>query len=81
MGGSLQVGFVLLVVAAAALGLSSCSTTAGLGHDIQQVGNKIENAAEHAAMAAELQHLIKVQATHEEVRRQRKAVRAMARMA
>ena len=41
-------GFVFLTVAAAAVVLSSCRTTAGLGRDIQHVGSKLGNAAERA---------------------------------
>ena len=39
---------VMLAVAAAAIIMSSCRTTAGLGRDIQHVGNKIGNTAERA---------------------------------
>ena len=40
--------FGILALIAAAVVLSSCRTTAGLGRDIQHVGNKIGNTAERA---------------------------------
>lgn len=39
--------FMLLAIAAA-VAMSSCRTTAGLGRDIQHVGNEIGNAADRA---------------------------------
>ena len=40
----LLIRFLVLVVTAMAF--SSCHTTAGLGHDIRHVGQKIESTAE-----------------------------------
>ena len=40
--------FAIVALAAAAIFMSSCRTTAGLGRDIQHVGSKIGHAAERA---------------------------------
>jgi predicted small secreted protein len=39
---------LLTLGAAAALALSACNTTAGVGRDVKAAGNGIENAAESA---------------------------------
>ena len=40
--------FALLAIATAAIIMTSCRTTAGLGRDIQHVGGRIGHAAERA---------------------------------
>jgi predicted small secreted protein len=39
---------IVAIGAAAALSLSACNTTAGVGKDVKAAGNGIENAAEAA---------------------------------
>ena len=43
-----RTAITLLALTASAILMSSCRTTAGLGRDIQHVGNKIGNTAERA---------------------------------
>jgi predicted small secreted protein len=43
---SLRPRFGLLGLALAAVAVSSCRTTEGLGRDMQHLGNKIEHSAE-----------------------------------
>jgi predicted small secreted protein len=38
--------FIVIIAAVAVLAFSACSTTAGLGRDVQNVGEKIEDKAQ-----------------------------------